>query len=148
MASITASIQDQNFLQAWMITSLSRSVITSEVMTFREARVIWKHLLTSLSTSHNMKNQKDCTIVSWEARYPSTSGFFSVGLQPVWEILAVSAREAFSIAAEVSHPAHIFCSLLMVVLYYVIQEMGIFPMSVANNFCDMRCLNILTQKLS
>jgi hypothetical protein len=36
--------------------------------------------------------------------------FFSVGLQPVWEILAVSAREAFSIAAEVSHPAHIFCS--------------------------------------
>ncbi len=25
----------------------------------------------------------------------------------------------------------------MVGLYYVIQEMGIFPMSVANNFCDM-----------
>ena len=36
--------------------------------------------------------------------------FFSVGLQPVWEILAVSAREAFSIAAEVSHSADIFCS--------------------------------------
>ncbi len=26
---------------------------------------------------------------------------------------------------------------MMVGLYYVIQEMGIFPMSVANNFCDM-----------
>jgi hypothetical protein len=25
----------------------------------------------------------------------------------------------------------------MVGLYYVIQEMGIFPMSAANNFCDM-----------
>jgi hypothetical protein len=25
----------------------------------------------------------------------------------------------------------------MVGLYYIIQEMGIFPMSVANNFCDM-----------
>jgi len=42
--------------------------------------------------------------ISWD------QWFFSVGLQPVWEILAVSAREAFSIAAEVSHPAHIFCS--------------------------------------
>jgi hypothetical protein len=26
---------------------------------------------------------------------------------------------------------------MVVGLYYVIQEMGIFPMSVANNFCDM-----------
>ena len=26
---------------------------------------------------------------------------------------------------------------MMVGLYYMIQEMGIFPMSVANNFCDM-----------
>jgi hypothetical protein len=26
---------------------------------------------------------------------------------------------------------------MMVGLYFVIQEMGIFPMSVANNFCDM-----------
>ena len=54
VASITASIQDQNFLQTWMMTSLSRSVLTSEVMTLREARVIWGHLLTSLSTSHHM----------------------------------------------------------------------------------------------
>ena len=42
--------------------------------------------------------------ISWD------QWFFSVGLQPVWEILAVSAREAFSIAAEVSHSADIFCS--------------------------------------
>jgi hypothetical protein len=36
---------------------------------------------------------------------------------------------------------------MMVGLYYVIQEMGIFPMSVANNFCDMplpKYLNLKT----
>ena len=74
MASITASIQDQNFLQAWMMTSLSRSVITSEVMTLREARVIWGHLLTSLSTSHYMKYLKGYNLLSYEATFPSTSG--------------------------------------------------------------------------
>ena len=35
---------------------------------------------------------------------------FQVGPQPVWVKLAVWAREAFSIAAEVSHSADIFCS--------------------------------------
>ena len=72
--SITASIQDQNYLKAWMMTSLSRSVITSEVMTLKEARVIWGHLLTSLSTSHHMKYLKGYNLLSWEATFPSTSG--------------------------------------------------------------------------
>jgi hypothetical protein len=62
---------------------------------------------------------------------------FQVGLQPAWVKLAVCAREAFSTAAEVSHSAVTFCSQIIVGLYYKIQEMGIFPMSVANNFCDM-----------
>jgi hypothetical protein len=62
---------------------------------------------------------------------------FQVGLQPAWVKLAVCAREAFSTAAEVSHSAITFCSQIIVGLYYKIQEMGIFPMSVANNFCDM-----------
>ncbi len=35
---------------------------------------------------------------------------FQVGLQPAWVILAVWAREAFSIAAEVSQSADLFCS--------------------------------------
>ncbi len=52
-------------------------------------------------------------------------------------ILAVRAREAFSIAAEVSYSADIFCSKMMVGLYTVIQEMNSFPMSVADNFCDL-----------
>ncbi len=55
VASITASIQDQNFLQAWMMTSLSRTVIKSEVMTLREAGVISGNLVTSLSTTHHIK---------------------------------------------------------------------------------------------
>ncbi len=71
VASITASIQDMNFLQAWMMTSLSRSVITSAVMTLREARVIWGHLLTSLSTTHHIKG---CNLLSWEATFPPTNG--------------------------------------------------------------------------
>ncbi len=62
---------------------------------------------------------------------------FQVGLQPAWVILAVWAREVFSIAPEVSLSANLFGSKMMVGLYYVIQEMGIFPMSVANNFCDV-----------
>ncbi len=33
--------------------------------------------------------------MSWEARFPSTSGFFQVGLKPGWMILAVWARKAF-----------------------------------------------------
>ncbi len=36
--------------------------------------------------------------------------FFQAVLQPAWVILALSAREAFGIAAEVLHSAHIFCS--------------------------------------
>jgi hypothetical protein len=35
---------------------------------------------------------------------------------------------------------------MMVGLYYVIQEMGIFPMSVANNFCDMPLPKYLDSK--
>jgi hypothetical protein len=35
---------------------------------------------------------------------------FQVGLQPAWVIIALCAREVFSIAAEVSHPAQIFYS--------------------------------------
>jgi hypothetical protein len=60
---------------------------------------------------------------------------FQVGLQPVWVKLAVWARKAFSIDAEVSHSAEIlvFCSQIMVGLYYVIKEMGNFPMSAAKN---------------
>ncbi len=33
--SIKASIQDWNFFQAWMMTSLSRLVITSEIMALK-----------------------------------------------------------------------------------------------------------------
>jgi hypothetical protein len=66
--------------------------------------------LTSLSTSLHRKYSKglqSCELggqISWD------QWFFSVGLQPVWEIVAVSVREAFSIAAEVSQSADIFCN--------------------------------------
>jgi urease accessory protein UreF len=39
LASTTAAIRDQNFLQEWMTTSLSMSAITSEIWALREARV-------------------------------------------------------------------------------------------------------------
>ncbi len=66
--------------------------------------------MTSLSTSLHGKYSEglqSCELggqISWD------KWFFSVGLQPAWVILAVRAREAFSIAAEVSHSADIFCS--------------------------------------
>ncbi len=73
VASITASIQGWHFLPAWMMTSLSRSVIKSEVMTLREDRVIWGHLLTSqIRTTWN--NLKGYNLLSWEATFPSTRG--------------------------------------------------------------------------
>ncbi len=74
MANITALIQDQNFLQECMMTSLSRPVITSEILALREARVLCRHLLTSLSITLHMKNPKGCNLVSWEATFPSSSG--------------------------------------------------------------------------
>ncbi len=65
----------------------------------------------------------------------------------------MTAREAFSIAAEVSHSADIFCSKMMVDLYTVIldlytviQEMSSFPMRVANNFCDLPLSKYLDSK--
>ncbi len=61
-------------------------------------------------------------------------------------ILAVRAREAFSTAAEVSNSADIFCSKMMVGLYTVIKEMSSFPMSVANNFCDLPLSKYLESK--
>jgi hypothetical protein len=58
----------------------------------------------------------------------------------------MTAREAFSIPAEVSHSADIFCSKMMVDLYTVIQEMSSFPISVANNFCDLLLSKYLDSK--
>jgi hypothetical protein len=63
------------------------------------------------------------------------------------------ARGAFSIVAGVLHSANIFCSKMMVDLYTVmvdlytvIQEMSSFPMSVANNFCDLPLSKYLDSK--
>jgi hypothetical protein len=61
-------------------------------------------------------------------------------------VLALRAREALSIAAEVSHSADIFCSKMMVGLYTVIQEMSSFPMNVANSFCDLPLSKYLDSK--
>ncbi len=61
---------------------------------------------------------------------------FQVGLQPAWVIFAVWAREAFNTTPEVSHSADIFCGLIMVSLYYVIQEMHSFSMRPAKYFYD------------
>jgi hypothetical protein len=55
VASITTSIQDWNFMEVWIMPSPSRSVTTAEVMTLREVRVIWGHLLTSFSKTHHIK---------------------------------------------------------------------------------------------
>jgi hypothetical protein len=71
---------------------------------------------------------------------------FQVCRQPAWVILAVCAREAFSVAAEVSQSANIFCSKMIVSLYNVIPEMDSFPMSVAINFCDMQLHKYLDLK--
>ncbi len=90
--------------------------------------------LSQLSSTWN--SLKDYNLVSWKVRLPSNSGDFQVGLQPAWVILPLCAREAFSTPAEFSHSTDIFCTLMMVCLYYVISEMGSFPMSVSNNFCD------------
>ncbi len=64
-----------NSLNPRMELHAGRSAITSEVMTLREARVIWRHLLTSLSqlpTTWN--NLKGYNLLSWETTFPSTSG--------------------------------------------------------------------------
>ncbi len=110
VASITASIQDQNLLQAWMMTSQSTSVITSEVMTFREARVIWGHLLTSLSTSLHKKKSKGSQYCELGGKISFDQWSFRLVFSQPWMILAVWVRDAFSLAAEVSHYAYIFCS--------------------------------------
>ncbi len=61
-------------------------------------------------------------------------------------ILAVWAREAFSIAAEVSHSADTFCSKMIVSLYYVIQEMHSFSMRPAKYFYDKPLTKYLDSK--
>jgi hypothetical protein len=47
-------------------------------------------------TPHRRIKRNTICMVSWEARFSSTNGFFQVGLQPGWMILAVWARKAFS----------------------------------------------------
>ncbi len=49
-------------------------------------------------------HEKDYNLVSWEARFPSTGGFFQVGLQPVWMILTVWR------AKLLAHLQRIWCS--------------------------------------
>ncbi len=44
------------------------------------------------------------------------------------------------------HSADIFCSKIMVGLFTVIEEMSSFPMSVANNFCDLPLSKYLDSK--
>jgi hypothetical protein len=53
---------------------------------------------------------KDYNLVSWEARFPSTSGFFQFGLQPAWRILAVWGAKLLAHLQRIWCSVGIFCS--------------------------------------
>jgi hypothetical protein len=74
--------------------------------------------------------------LSWEARFPSTSGFSG------WLLKANLGDFGYVGAQSLLHTCKEFGTLSAyfvakdVCLHYIIAEMGSFPMSVANNFCD------------
>ena len=80
-------------------------------------------------------NLKDNHLVSWEDRFPSTSGFSGWPSANLGDF-ALVAREAFRHSCWYFVLCLHILYLKMVCLHYVITEMGSFPMSVANNFCD------------
>jgi hypothetical protein len=57
-------------------------------------------------------------------------------------VLAVWARKAFSTPANSLVLCRYILYLKMVCLHYIILEMGSFPMSFANNFCDSKTVLI------
>jgi hypothetical protein len=66
--------------------------ITYKILALREAKVLQGFLLTSLSNSYHM----DYNLVSWEARFPLTSGFFSGCPSARLDDFSCVARKAFS----------------------------------------------------
>jgi hypothetical protein len=138
------------------MTSLSRSVITSEVMTLREARVIWGHYwpLSQIRTKWN--NLKGYNLLSWEATFPSTSGpscwpsarpgyaclpgynFSSSEKKIIWFGLAgfLLVHKGFSIAGRFAYSADMFLKIKTVWLHVVIPEMCSFSMRPAKYFYD------------
>ncbi len=63
-----------------------------------------------------------------------------------WVILAVWARKAFSTPEKRLMLCRHIWQLKMVFLHFFILEMGSFPMSVANNFCDQPLPKYLDSK--
>ncbi len=94
-------------------------------------------LFTDLSINFAPRERIKKITILWAGRqYFLRPVVFQVSLQPAWVILAVWAREAFSTTLEVSHSANMFCTTMMVSLYYVIQEMLSFSMRPAKYFYD------------
>jgi hypothetical protein len=73
--------------------------------------------------------------VSWEARFPSTSGFSGWPSASLGDFAHVGAQRFLHTCKEFGTlPAYFVAK--DVCLHYNIPEMGSFPMSVANNFCE------------
>ncbi len=96
--------QRQKFL-AWIMTSLSMSVLISKILPWPWGRLgcyecVYWHLSQLCSTRDNLKC---CILVSWEATFPLTR-VHQVGLQPVlcvhhnWDILRVETQLFFILA--------------------------------------------------
>ncbi len=90
--------------------------------------------------------------MSWK-RFHATSGFpcwlsasSMLAFSQFWVILAVWARKSFSTPAKRLMLCRHILWLKMGFLHYIILEMGSFPMSVANNFCDQPLSKYLDSK--
>ncbi len=80
-------------------------------------------------------NLKDYNQVSWEDRFPSTSGFSGWPSASLGDFVSVGAR-SFLTQLQKFRTLSTYFVFKNVCLYYVITEMGSFSVSVANNFCD------------
>ncbi len=90
-------------------------------------------------------NLKDYSLLSWEARFASTSGFSHwPSASPGWFWLCGYGK----LLARLTSLVRQILYLNMICLHYVIPEMNSFLKSVATISVISRCKNILTQKLS
>jgi hypothetical protein len=103
-------------------------------------------LLTSLSNTLHVEGSKGLQSGELGGQISCDQRFSMLAFSQSWVILAVWARKAFSIPGKSLVVCLHILYLKMVCLHYIILEMGSFPLSVANCFCDQPLAKYLDSK--
>ncbi len=148
LSSTIASIRDLNFSQGQMMTSLSMSAITSEILSLRGARVLWGCLLTSFPTSLHMNFSKGLQLGELGGQISFDQWIFRFSFsQPGWFCLCGRMKLLAQLQNFHTLPTY-FVAKWWFVYIMSCQRWAAFQWVLQTISVISRCLNMLTKKLS